>query len=243
MRVLLFKLTGIAGRFIDAIRFLPIRIQRLSLLILVGLQVVSPSSGPPLPLNRFAQWWIELSLLILDVVALPEWYETFMDFWKWKTRPLSQAELEIARSIFYNSIHYNRIRVDESAHVGCKKHHIYYVSFFTINGWGRIQNDIFVHELMHVWQFQMLGSVYIIRALLAQRTSMGYNYGGLPALKYAHVNNLGLAAFNLEQQADIVSDYYCLQNGLMPRWVTPADLKLIASFDYFIEKIRLKNMQ
>ena len=38
-----------------------------------------------------------------------------------------------------------------------------------------------VHELVHVYQFERVGSVYIPKALWAQWTS-GYRYGGTPQL-------------------------------------------------------------
>ena len=46
---------------------------------------------------------------------------------------------------------------DETAKIVCRAHHIYYVSFFTINSWKPFRSDIFIHEMMHVWQFQNVG--------------------------------------------------------------------------------------
>ena len=240
--MLKLKLNGALLRFLEAIRLLPERILRLLGHIMQGINGIAHSSGHALPINRFLQWWIEFGFMILDLLAIPEWYETIMDFSKWKTRPLNGRERQVAGSVFGDTLLYDRIRVDERANIACKEHGIYYVSFFTINGWGALRDDIFIHELVHVWQFQLIGSVYIPRALLAQKTQMGYSYGGISALAKARKQGLGLSFFNLEQQADIISDYYCLRNGLMPRWASPIDFKSISDYEYFIEKIKAKNM-
>jgi hypothetical protein len=77
-----------------------------------------------------------------------------------------------------------------------------------------------------VWQYQQVGSRYIPRALYAQRTREGYNYGGVMALERAK----GWADFNYEQQAEIVADYFCLQQGLPPRYCPP-DARLMGVFE------------
>ena len=128
--------------------------------------------------------------------------------------------------------------MDETAAIACKRQHIYYVSFFTINAWGAFRPDIFIHEMMHIWQYQQLGAVYIPQALLAQRTELGYNYGGLPPLQEAMQADNGFAPFNLEQQADIVSDYFCLREGMMPRWCNVREQELMPVFKYFIKKLK-----
>jgi hypothetical protein len=59
--------------------------------------------------------------------------------------------------------------------------------------------------------------VYISEALWAQRWGGGYNYGGLaPLLHYSQ--GKGLSAFNFEQQADIIEDYYRWTQGLPLQW-------------------------
>lgn len=62
-----------------------------------------------------------------------------------------------------------------------------------------------IHELMHVWQGQHTGPSCMARALVGQLTR-GYDYGGEQALRAKA--DQGLAAFNPEQQADIMRDYY-----------------------------------
>lgn len=71
-----------------------------------------------------------------------------------------------------------------------------------------------VHEVVHIWQYNRVGAAYIPRALAAQRSAMGYNYGGLRPLERGR----SLEAFNYEQQADIIEDAYRLANGSPARW-------------------------
>ena len=192
---------------------------------------------PSLPMNRVLLWWVELFFLMVDILAIPEIYETVLAFGKWQTRPLTAHEKKLAYSVFGDSIAYERVRVDESATVICRSNHIFYVSFFTINSWGKFNPEIFIHEMMHVWQFQHFGSVYIPRALLAQRREPGYNYGGIKPLLNAVAHDHGFLPFNFEQQADIVADYFCLREGLVPNWCAPTESNLLPVFEYFIKKL------
>lgn len=77
---------------------------------------------------------------------------------------------------------------------------------------------LLIHELVHVWQYERLGSVYIPLALKAQHSKEGYDYGGVQALQQALATGRDLLDFNLEQQADIVADYFCLLHGRPTRW-------------------------
>jgi len=165
-----------------------------------------------------AFWLLELLLLLLEIAGLAEWYELFAGIFKFRTRKLNEQELLLAKSIFGDALPYARIRVDESAHLGPRQSRFCYVSFYTLNSWGKIPASLLIHELTHVWQYHQMGIRYIPRALAAQNTRSGYNYGGEQALEQAIASGKGLAFFNLEQQADLVEDYYRLQNGLSAKW-------------------------
>jgi hypothetical protein len=67
-----------------------------------------------------------------------------------------------------------------------------------------------IHELMHVWQGEHVGPAYMAHALIGQATD-GYDYGGVPGLD-AHADE-GLDAFNPEQQAQIVQDFYAAKKA------------------------------
>lgn len=213
------KLEGIATRLKYAFGWLPIRIQRL------GKHFLS------FCWSSF-HWWLEFFYLLLDVIALPEIYETVIDLIKWSTRGLTQEEINLLVPIFGQSIDYNRVRIDERSFIGPLQKKFCYVSFYTINSWGKMNPSLLIHEMVHIWQFQKMGSIYIPRALAAQRSKEGYNYGGASKITYWAMNNAQLGDFNLEQQADIIADYWRIKNGLAPHWgpAGPADLPYYGFF-------------
>ncbi len=228
-------------KFIDSFRrfgmifiLLPKRISRLLLHFKKGiLYFLKPIFQQSLKISSrlFLNWCLELFFFLLDIFGIGELYEIFIDWIKFKTRPLTEREILLGKSIFKDQINYWRVRIDEGAYIG-KRQHIFYVSIYTINGWGKMSDPLFLHELTHVWQYEQMGSVYIPRALRAQFTQMGYNYGGLSALQQAKTKQEGLNAFNLEQQADIIADYHRLSVGGCPRWgeATKDDLNLYFHF-------------
>jgi len=181
---------------------------------------------------KSGNWMMDGLWLSLELTGACDVYELAATALKWKTRPLTPAEIELATSVYGSSIDYSQVRIDETAWLGPRQYLFCYVSFNTINSWQPMRADTLVHELMHVWQYQHLGAAYIPRALRAQRSPEGYNYGGITALRQAQKAGKQLLDFNYEQQADIVADYFRLQNGWRPRWGrgTVEDLEVYAFF-------------
>ena len=158
-----------------------------------------------------------------------------LDFFKFNSRPLSSRELSVISSVFGDAISYELVRLDQSSYIGPRQMNIIYVSFHTINSWGKMPDHILIHEMVHVWQYEQLGAKYIPMALAAQTSQMRYNYGGVEQLQ---INmDKGLNAFNLEQQADIIMDYYIIKNDYKPRWGrgNKGDL---AIYEHFVNEIR-----
>ena len=56
--------------------------------------------------------------------------------------------------------------------------------------------------------------VYIVRALWAQKSKEGYDYGGIEGLAQAINEGKGLFDFNFEQQASIIEHYFDLRERL-----------------------------
>ncbi|MEL6989338.1 MAG: hypothetical protein AAGK97_16115, partial [Bacteroidota bacterium] len=158
--------------------------------------------------QKYIWWSIELPFLLFDLIGIFDLYEGIVDLIKINTRKLTQEEIKIGKSVFGNSINWERVRIDLSSHLGPKQHQFVYVSFYTINSYGPFNMATFIHELMHIWQYEKVGAVYIPRALFAQQTIAGYDYGGLEGLEKAKSSNGNIWSFNYEQQADIVADYF-----------------------------------
>ncbi|MCB0670136.1 MAG: hypothetical protein KDC80_30120 [Saprospiraceae bacterium] len=214
----LSKVEGVLLRSLDLIRWFPKRLWRI--VNHLGSPFVRIWKNPRelFNLSEHLYWLIELLFYIFDLIGLSEIYETFADIVKFNTRPLNDNEKALVRRFFGDSLNLKRIRIDEFAFGGPKSHDFAYVSFYTINSWGELNEDIFVHELVHVWQYHQLGSVYIPRALRAQFSHEGYDYGGLANLVLAIRTGKKLSDFNLEQQGDIIADYHRILKGKNPRW-------------------------
>ena len=72
---------------------------------------------------------------------------------------------------------------------------------------SRANLAIVVHELVHVLQFERVGSAYIGQALHAQATT-GYGYGGPDGLRRDRAAGKRYRDYNREQQAQIVQDCF-----------------------------------
>lgn len=152
------------------------------------------------------RWIAGLVLKGIDLTPVPLLIETFLDIIKWKTRPLSNAEMHVVKNVFGNAIWYSLVGLDPNSWPVKKGRAMAYVSLHTINFVDSIPDHTLVHEMTHIWQYKKHGSLYIMEALYAQRWGGGYNYGGLPAL--SQYQEKGMIAFNFEQQAEIVEDGY-----------------------------------
>lgn len=177
----------------------------------------------------------DLGFVLLDLFWVLDWFEIInASLVKRNSRALSDGEKFMARLVFGNAIPLELVRIDESARIGTRSTGIVYVSGFTINSWGMFSEAILIHELVHVWQYCQQGAPYIPRALRAQRTPMGYNYGGLNALhKASHISE-----FNLEQQGDLVMDYFLLLQDRRASWAPEARAEDLTLYETFIDQIR-----
>lgn len=236
------KIITTGYRIADLLRDLPLRVNRLLKHFVDGAKNLSYHISTAYSLRQlFAKvgyWWLESIIHILNILGVAELYETVNDFVKFNSRSLTNWEKRLAKSVFGDSLNYSRIRIDNLALLGPRQYRLSYVSFFTVNTWGDMPNHILIHELVHVWQYQKMGAVYIPRALYAQTTEAGYNYGGLCALKDAIENGKGLNAFNIEQQAEIITDYYRVREGYKAQWSPNANFLDLPTFEHFVEELK-----
>lgn len=220
-----WKLRGFAYRVIDLVAMLPLRLYRIvrHTGTLVGWKWDDYNNGELLPdnknpMHRMAAWSITFAIYLLELLGIGEIYELLSDIFKYNSRPLTLREIQMAQTVYGNHIDYRRVRIDEYAYLGPKQQRFCYVSFNLINSWRPMSDATFIHELVHVWQYQQMGAVYMAKAVLAQHSREGYNYGGVEALKAALQAGKTIKDFNLEQQGDIVADYFRLMNGTRPEW-------------------------
>ncbi|MGB3799373.1 MAG: hypothetical protein WA952_06120 [Lewinella sp.] len=188
----------------------------------------------PLPPSVVSTRWLDRLFQLGEVMSIFDAYEKVSNSLCSGVRPLNPEEVDLLYPVFGESIPYHRIRLHERAHIGPRRHGIAYVSFFTINSWGKLSPPVLVHEVMHVWQYVHRGALYIPRALAAQRTFSGYNYGGLPGLRRA----TGLDSFNYEQMAAVIEDGYRLANGYPLRFLHEAGTEAENYYNRFNAELR-----
>lgn len=81
-----------------------------------------------------------------------------------------------------------------------------------------MSDELAVHELSHVMQYELIGAMYMPEAIHAQTQfgGRGYDYDNNPhgSLSAARAAGEGFQFFNREQQAQICEDYYAAKHGL-----------------------------
>jgi hypothetical protein len=217
---------------VHLIRDLPVRVGRLALTLwaaVLGLVGLAPAvarawrAGNRGGLRAWAWtavlhtvgWLATLITRLLDLLGLPELWDFI-----WRTAshmsPLTGAEIAAASRILGPSaLRWGDVRVAQGGLLGLwfrLRGDRAFNTFYTINlprsgPHARENLDILIHELVHVCQYERVGSVYGVESLYAQKTS-GYHYGGPEGLRQALAEGKHFYAFNREQQAQIVQDYY-----------------------------------
>ena len=133
-----------------------------------------------------------------------------------RVSPLTAKEISAASSVLGpDAIQYSSVRVTEGRFLRLVfrfNRNRGFTTFHTINlpssgRHSRIHVDLLVHELVHVYQFERVGSQYIWQALRAQRRE-GYKYGGWEQLMKDQKNGKHFKDYNREQQGQIAQDYY-----------------------------------
>jgi hypothetical protein len=217
---------------VHLIRDLPMRVGRLALTLwagVLGLLRLAPNVARAWRADRWTGlkasargavlhtggWLVTLITRLLDLVGLPE----LVDF-IWRTvshmSPLTGAEIAAASQVLGpTAVRWGDVRVAQGGLLGWwfrLKGDRAFDTFYTVNlprsgPHARENLDILIHELVHVYQYERVGSVYGMESLYAQHTS-GYDYGGPEGLRKALAEGKRFCSFNREQQAQIVQDYY-----------------------------------
>jgi len=179
-----------------------------------------------IPSDRWYDWPVDLGFYIFDVLLIPDLADMLMNGYK-RMRQLSNEELEMVHELFAANIRTNQVYIWEKAKPLKKGLYHAFVSFNTIQSIKPLSLPILIHEMVHVWQYQRFGSVYIYRALKAQQSNAGYNYGGFKKLLATRELNKDLVSFNFEQQAEIMEDYIRLKRN---KEATDPEMQVYKSF-------------
>ncbi|UOP05461.1 hypothetical protein [Conchiformibius kuhniae] len=168
-------------------------------------------------------------------------------------RSLTPAETQLARHVFGNSMDYARVRVHRGRLIPLLQHERIAMSpFGTMHFPPPIYRDdfaaadigarhLFIHEMAHVWQHALGLKLWLDGSILACKG--GYRNHSC----YRYRDWLGqcdaLNQFNMEQQADIIADFFVFRHTRDDAHVrriiaafrdNPADVRLLPRHTDFI---------
>ena len=110
-RQLWIKLSAIVFRALDFIRLIPVRLVRIGAHF-GSLFYKSPQTAiwsdlwpeQSATLNRIITWHLTLFIYLLELFGIGEIYETITDLFKFNSRPLTEKEISIAKTVYGNQI-------------------------------------------------------------------------------------------------------------------------------------------
>ncbi len=205
--MLIPKFRSIVLRMFFPFAYLPIRALRLCFHLLYPILFWIPSFPQYQIIKSWIDWACMLPFYLIDLFGISDLYEIVNELINWNIRDINSHEKLMIEDVFSPEIPISYLRVNPSNLIA-KKLRIAYVSFRQINYNGRIPNDIFIHEIVHIWQYHLFGAVYIYFAWKAQISKEGYDYGGSVQLLESIKNGKLFHEFNFEQQAEIIQDMY-----------------------------------
>lgn len=136
-------------------------------------------------------------------------------------RYLTEGEIELARPIFKDSINYDKVKIirggllsmpnsSNNAMTPFGSIHLPHESYEDISDFStalETDQNWFIHEMAHVWQYSLGMSVAFRGTEMALRggykNARGYTYD-----LYGKDKNKAFNEFNFEQQAELISHYF-----------------------------------
>lgn len=136
---------------------------------------------------------------------------------------LSESRLQDVKDIFGDSIRYDEVIVNDSSLMADVNSNFNsssrpFVLGNVINSEGKLDDRTFIHEMMHIHQYNKLGWEYLPPA--AYDAFVGnYDYEHNELQRVTNDSTFEgnrLEQFGLEQQAEIVADYYMIKTRFLP---------------------------
>jgi hypothetical protein len=134
---------------------------------------------------------------------------------KGKSRKLTPGEIDLAKSVFGNSIDYSKVRIHndksnvfQGKNVTVTPNGELYCANNYCDDFSKESRHHFIHEMTHVWQYQ--NNVLSPRAAaVTEWVKSGFCYHD--CYSYHADPKKDLVDYNLEQQADMVADLFALK--------------------------------
>ncbi|MGC0151864.1 PAAR domain-containing protein [Chromobacterium vaccinii] len=167
-------------------------------------------------------------------------------------RPLTAGEIAMAKTVFKDALDYSKVKIHNGGLMGqpnrsnnamTPKGEIHFPSsdYLADYSTSSISDSVkvwFIHEMGHVWQYQMGYSVTWAGIKIGAKG--GYSDDGVkgapsPAYRYnleGADKSKTLPDFNMEQQAELIAHYYAATQLGMPKYMNdlPAIEKALAGF-------------
>jgi type VI secretion system secreted protein VgrG len=134
-----------------------------------------------------------------------------------KKRSLTPGEIAMARTVFKDAVDYSKVKVHHGGwwvFFGFQNTAVtpngemyfpestnYYKNDFSNTGDNR-HKALFMHEMTHVWQYQLGYPV--------KKAGLTVTSRGAAAYEYTLTRYRTLSSYNMEQQGEIISDYYII---------------------------------
>lgn len=133
-------------------------------------------------------------------------------------RSLTAGEIALAQRLFKDAIDYDKVRIHNRRYVFGQPYNSAVAPNGNIYAVGAVYCDdyssaharlrvLLIHEMVHVWQYQ-LKVLRPVFAAIAEFIRHGFNYA--KAYDYDLRPGHDLLQYRIEQQAQIVEDYYLL---------------------------------
>ncbi len=181
-----------------------------------------------------------------------------------RSRKLKPGEIEHAKTIFKDSIDYSKIEItrDSLFAVGAPRTIGNTIHLKSDEKWQEFKGDtldlsdesstqirptgeqVLIHEMTHVWQYQNGGIAYMPKSIISQikASVSGGDRGGAYEWRDAIKNGTAWEDLNPEQQAKLVEDYNVHLEVTQRPGVTPEnsaeDFKIVSEALPYIQKIR-----
>lgn len=205
------KFRSILYRLFIAIIYFPKRLLRLCSHLFYPLLFWELKIPQYQIIRNWYDWFLMIPFYLIDLLGVAEIYEITNELINWEIRDLNSHEIQMIEEIFHFNVPIEYMRIHSKNSIA-KRLNIAYVSFRQINYHQRLSNDVFIHEMVHIWQYNIFGAVYIYHAWKAQMSEEGYDYGSATELIKHMKDGRLFHEFNFEQQADIIQDYYRSRN-------------------------------
>lgn len=139
------------------------------------------------------------------------------------SRPLTDGEIKLAKTVFGDAIDYARVSVNDTKFIGFHPKGTamapngslymfgcYHADYSALPPHGQ---SLFIHEMTHVWQYQNKVLKPVVEAV---KLNLAHKFNYDAAYDYTLDAKKDLLAYNMEQQASIVQDYFVLRETGAP---------------------------